>query len=159
MKLTTVKKVGLGFALITLVLVAAVGLTIWQVARIQAVTHQLVNQSMPMSDASLRIINGLNNSALQIRGWMASGELQFKSDRAEAWSEWIEPSQANLKKLLEQSGSEAQRDQFKLVEGKLKELKEYQQQIEEVARTDKNFPAQLLLDSQGEPKASRSCRP
>lgn len=40
---TTVKKVGLGFALLTLVLVAAVALTIWQVARTQATTHQLVN--------------------------------------------------------------------------------------------------------------------
>lgn len=152
-KLSTVKKVRLGFGVLTLVLVAAVGLTIWQVAKTQAVTHELVHESAPMSDASLRLINGLNNSALQLRGWMTSGELQFKSERAEAWSEWIEPSQANLKKMVEHSGDETQRGQFKLVEMKLKELKEYQQQIEEIARTDKNLPAHSLFESQGVPKA------
>ena len=150
--LSTVKKVGLGFGVLTLVLVAAVGLTIWQVAKTQAVTHQLVNQSAPMTEASLRLINGLNNSALQLRGWMTSGEVQFKSERTEAWSEWIEPSLVILKKLIEQSGNEAQREQFRLVDDQLKVLKEDQRKIEEVAREKKNFPAHLLFDSQGDPK-------
>ena len=151
MKLTTVKKVGLGFALITLVLVAAVGLTIWQVARTQAVTQELVNQSAPMSEASLRIINGLNNSIAQLRGWILLGDAFSKSERAEAWSDWIEPSQANLKKLIDQFGNESQRAQMKVIELKLKELKEYQQQIEDTARTAKNLPAHELMDTQAEP--------
>lgn len=149
---TTVKKVGLGFALLTLVLVAAVALTIWQVARTQATTHQLVNQSAPMADAALRLINGLNNSIAQLRGWIMLGDEVSKSERAEAWSDWIEPSQANLKKLIEQSGNESQRAQIKLVEQKLAEVKKYQQEIEDIARTDKNFPATELMQTQAEPK-------
>ena len=151
--LTTVKKVGIGFALLTLVLVAAVSLTLWQVARTQAITEELVVQSAPMTEASLRIINGLNNSALQLRGWIASGELIFKAERAEAWSVWIEPAKDNLKKLTDQAGNEDQRKQMKQVESNLAILKKSQQEIEDVARTDKNFPAQVLLDGQGEQKA------
>ena len=149
---TTVKKVGLGFALLTLVLVAAVGLTIWQVARTQTTTNQLVNQSAPITEASLRLINGLNNSVAQLRGWIQLGDEVSKSEWAEAWSDWIEPSLDNVKKLTDQAGFESQRAQIKQIEPKLKELKEYQQQVLDIARTTKNLPAHELMQTQAEPK-------
>jgi methyl-accepting chemotaxis protein len=107
-----------------------------------------------MTEASLRLINGLNNSSAQLRGWVMLGEPQFKSERAEAWSEWIEPSQASLRKLIDEFGTESQREQFKVVELKLKEVKEYQQQAEDIARTNKNLPAHDLMDNQLAPKAN-----
>ena len=151
--LTTVKKVGLGFALLTLVLVAAVGLTIWQVARTQAVTHQLVNQSSPMVESSLRVINGMSTAAAQARGWMLLPDEKFKTGWAAAYSDWIDPSIANLKKLVEQSGSATQQEQVKLVEAKLKELRTFQEQQIAITRTDKQLPAHELMQSQAAPKA------
>ena len=151
--LTTVKKVGLGFALLTLVLVAAVGLTIWQVARTQAVTHQLVNQSGPMSEASLRVVNGLNFALSQVRGWVLIEDERFKTGNTAAWANWIDPGMADLKRLVDQYGNETQKQQVKVIEDTLKEIKEYHRQIMAVVRTDKNFPAQELMRNQAAPKA------
>ena len=100
-QLTTAKKVGIGFTLMMLVLLSAVAVTLWQTSRTQAVTHQLINRSGPMSDASLRVINGVNYAVSQLRGWILLGDERFKTGRAAAWSDWIEPSLADLKKLID----------------------------------------------------------
>ncbi|HQZ63993.1 MAG TPA: methyl-accepting chemotaxis protein [Planctomycetaceae bacterium] len=152
--LTTVRKVGLGFGLITLVLVAAVSLTLWQVSQTQAITHQLVNQSSPMTEASLRIINGVNYGISQLRGWILLDDEKFKTNRALAWSDWIEPSLAELKRLVDESGNQTQKDQIKLAEEKLREMKEFQKQAEDIVRTEKNFPATELFTAQAAPKGN-----
>ena len=151
--LTTIKKVAWGFALLTLVLVAAVFLTICQVARIQVVTLQLVNQSAPMVEASLRVINGVSSAAAQARGWMLLEDERFKSGWAAAFSEWIEPGVASLKSLSEKSGNTSLLEQFRLIETKVKELKVYQEQQIAITRTDKQFPAHDLMFTQALPKA------
>ena len=153
MNLTAVKKVGLGVGLLTLVLVAAVCLTIWQVARTQAVTQQLVNQSGPMSESSLRVVNGLNYALSQVRGWVLVEDEKFKAGNTAAWANWIDPGLADLKRLVEQSGNETQREQIKLVEDNLKEIKGIHQQILAVVRTDKGLPAHDLMRSQAAPKS------
>lgn len=152
--LTTVKKVALGFGLLTLILVVAVGLTIWQVARTQEITHQLVNQSAPMSEASLRVINGVNYAVSQLRGWILLEDDSFKTNRALAWSEFIDPSFAELKRLVEQSGNQTQKEQIKLIDEKLTEMRAYQVQVELIARTDKNLPAHDMLFNEAGPKGA-----
>lgn len=151
-KFTTAKKVAVGFALLTLVLVAAVSLTLWQVAQTQVVTHQLVNQSGPMSESSLRVINGVNYAVSQLRGWILLGDERFKTGRVSAWSEWIDASITNLKSLTEQVGNTTQKEQLKTVIDSLKELKDIQQQIEDIARTEKNLPAHDMMQTQATPK-------
>ena len=153
--LPTVKRVGLGFALLTLVLVTAVGLTIWQVARIQLVTHKLVNQSTPFTESSLRIINGVSYSTSQLRGYMLMGDEQSKAETAKAWSDWIDPSLIKLKSLAEQSGSRQQLEQLKVVEEGLTELQDYQRQIGVIANTDQNLPAHELMKSEATPNAEK----
>ena len=150
---TTVKKVGLGFALLTLVLVTAVGLTIWQVGRTQVVTHQLVNQSGPMTEAGLRVVNGLNFALSQVRGWVLVEDERFKTGNTAAWANWIDPGLADLKRLVEQYGNETQRGQFRIVDDNLKEIKDFHRQILAVVRTEKGLPAHDLMRSQATPRS------
>ncbi|MEJ7593928.1 MAG: methyl-accepting chemotaxis protein [Planctomycetaceae bacterium] len=150
--ITTIKKVGLGFGLVTLILVAAVSLTLWQVAKMQIITHQLINQSAPMSDASLRVINGINYGVSQLRDWVLVANQDSKANRALAWSEWIEPSVTELNRLVEQSGSQTQKDQIQLVNEKLIDMKAFQEEVEAIARSDKNLPAHVLLLTEAGPK-------
>lgn len=152
-QLTTARKVGIGFALMTLVLLSAVAATLWQTARTRTVTHELINRSGPMSDASLRIINGVNYAVSQLRGWILMGDERFKTGRTTAWNDWIDPSVADLKRLVDEGGSQVQRDQFKVVDDNLREMKEYQKQAEDIARTENNFPATELFTTQLAPKA------
>lgn len=153
---TTVKKVAWGFALLTLVLVTAVALTIWQVARTQAVTQQLVNQSSPMSEASLRVVNGVNYALSQVRGWALVEDEKFKTGNTAAWSNWIDPGMSDLKRLVDQYGNETQRDQIKIIENNLKEIKEFHAKLLAVVRTDKSLPAHDLMRNQAAPKAQET---
>lgn len=151
--LTTVRKVGFGFFLLTTILVMSVGLTIWQVNKIQLVTHQLVNQSSPMTEASLRVINGLNDSAEKARGYVLLGDERFKAGRAAAFTDWVDPGVATLKKLVEESGTSKQKEEIAFVEQKVKLLKNIQSQQEAIAQTDENFPAHALMQASGDPLA------
>ena len=150
--LTTIYRVGAGFAMLTLVLIATVGVTLWQMARTQAITDKLINQSVPISDHSLRVINGVNYSVSQLRGWMLLPEERFKSGRLAAYSEWTDPSLKELKRLIEEVGNTAQGDQLRIVDVQMTELKGYQQQVEDLVRTEKNLPAHDLMQSRCGPK-------
>ncbi len=152
-QLTTAKRVGIGFTLMMCVLLSAVTTTLWQTSRTRTVTHELINRSGPMSDASLRVINGVNYAVSQLRGWILLGDERFKTGRAAAWSDWIEPSIADLKRLIDESGTQTQRDQIKVIDDNLREMKEYQKQAESIARTDQNFPATELFTTQLIPKS------
>lgn len=151
--LTTVKKVVWGFASLTLVLVASVLLTIWQVARTQSITLQLVNQSAPMVESSLRTIGGVNAAIAQARGWMLLDDERFKTGWAATYSDAIEPGIARLKNLAEQSGNASQQEQIRFVEEKIKTLKAAQEQQIAIVRTEKQFPAHDLMQTQAGPKS------
>lgn len=150
--LTTIKKVAWGFSLLTLVLIAAIALTLWQVARTQAVTQQLINQSGPMSDASLRVVNGVNYALSQVRGWILIEDEKFRIGNDAAWANWIDPGLSDLKRLVALYGNETQRDQVKVIEDNLKEIKEIHQQLLAIVRSDKSLPAHDLMREQVAPK-------
>ena len=152
--LTTVRKVGLGFAVLTLILSLAVGLTLIQVSRTQALTNQLVNVQAPLSDASLRILNGVNYSLAGLRGWMLLGNERFKVERADAWSDEIEPALKSLKEQSAAAGNATWIQQVKTAETALTSLKTFQQQIEELANSPGNLPATAMLTSEAAPQAS-----
>ena len=151
--LTTIKKVAWGFALLTLVLVTAVALTIWHVAQTQAVTEKLINQSGPMFEASMRVVNGLNYALSQVRGWILVEDERFRTGNEAAWANWIDPGMSELKRLVPQYGSETQREQVKLIEDNLKEVKEFHRQLLASVRTDKSLPAHDLMRNEAAPKA------
>ncbi len=71
-------KLGLGFALVALCLVAAVGTTIWQVGRTTEVTDRLIELRAPTAQSSLMMLNGINHSLAALRGWIILGKDKFK---------------------------------------------------------------------------------
>ena len=90
-------KIGLGYAMVALVLVGAVSTTIWQVRRTAAVTNRVVDLRVPTAQASLGMLNGINHSLAALRGWIILGKDKFKVERAKAWSEEIEPALTTMK--------------------------------------------------------------
>jgi methyl-accepting chemotaxis protein len=151
-RLSTVTKVFMGFALMTLLLLAAVGMTIWQVQQMQVTTQQLVNQSAPMVEASLRIINGVSDATGKARGWSMLKDENLQAGWNAAFTDWMEPGLQNLKRLMENAGSEKQRDQIALVEAKMQELKVYQAKQIAISRSDDQFPALQLYREEAAPK-------
>jgi methyl-accepting chemotaxis protein len=152
--LTTIKKVGLGFATLTLILIVSVLLTIWQVTRTQAVTHQLVNVQAPMSEGCFRLSTGIYHSLAGLRGWMLLADEQFKSDRAQAWSKRIEPALEQVKTHVKQTGNTSWEELVTSIEATLGDLRKSQNEIEALVHTPQNFPATQMLTNEAVPKAS-----
>ena len=90
--MTIGKKVGLGFGVITLILMAVVLLTIQQVRTMEIVNKRVVELRMPTAHASLMMLNGINHSLASLRGWILLGDKKFKKERYIAWEEQINPS-------------------------------------------------------------------
>ena len=78
--MTIGKKVGLGFGLITLILMGVVLLTIKQVGIMEIITKRVVELRTPTAHASLMMLNGINHSLASLRGWIILGDPKFQTE-------------------------------------------------------------------------------
>ena len=90
--MTIGKKVGLGFGVMTLILMGVVLLTIQQVRTMEVITKRVVELRTPTAHASLMMLNGINHSLASLRGWIILGDPKFQTERSIAWEEQINPS-------------------------------------------------------------------
>lgn len=54
-------------------------------------TNQIIEQQQPTSLSWVRMMNGINHSQAELRGWILFGGDSFKLGRAASWAEEIEP--------------------------------------------------------------------
>ncbi len=146
-------KIGMGYAIIGLVLVGAVVITISQVRRTTKVTNRVIDLRAPTAQASLGMMNGMNHSLAALRGWMILGKDKFKDERANAWSEEIEPSMAAMKKFATNWTDPENIERLAVIENKLGDFKMYQKEIENIAQSIENTPASKILFREAAPKA------
>ncbi len=146
-------KIGMGYAMVGLVLVGAVATTIWQVQRTTAVTNRVMDLRAPTAQASLGMLNGMNHSLAALRGWIILGKDKFKEERAKAWSDEIEPSMADMKQFAANWTDPKNIERLAIIEARLADFKTYQLEIENIAQTVDNTPATRILFQQAAPKA------
>ncbi|MBL4757774.1 MAG: HAMP domain-containing protein [Rhizobiales bacterium] len=75
------------FAFFILLLVAAVSVSIWEVSFIKQTTDRIVGLRTPTAQASSALTNDVNASLASLRGWMLTGNPDFKTERALIWEE------------------------------------------------------------------------
>ncbi len=146
-------KIGLGYAMVTLILIGAVVTTIWQVRRTAVVTNRVVDLRAPTAQASLGMLNGMNHSLAALRGWMILGKDKFKDERAKAWSEEIETSLTTMKEFAVNWTDPKNIERLEVIDSKLGDFKKFQREIEDIAQTIENTPATKILFEQAAPKA------
>ena len=146
-------KIGMGYAVITLILIGAVGSTLIQVKRTSTITNRIVDLRVPTAQASLGILNGINHSLAALRGWMILGADKFRQERDKAWSEEIEVHMAGLKKLSLNWTDPANVERLRTIESKLGQFKQYQKEIEDIAQIVDNTPATKILFVEAAPQA------
>ncbi|MCK5881069.1 MAG: diguanylate cyclase, partial [Sinobacterium sp.] len=98
-------------------------------------TRILTNDIAPTSQASLRLLNGINSSTSALRGWITLGDKQFLTERKSAWETEIVPAQAELKRLMKDSPLLIDLETILMISN---DLKESQWWIEEVSHTPGN---------------------
>ncbi|CCQ90884.1 putative Methyl-accepting chemotaxis protein (fragment), partial [Nitrospina gracilis 3/211] len=148
-------KIGVGFGVITLILMGVVLITIQQVKNMEAITKRVVTLRTPTAHSSLMMLNGMNHSLASLRGWVILGDPKFKEERATAWNEQIEPSLQKLHELSSQWNNQEHVNQLHAIEEDLKQFKVFQQEIESIAQTDENTPARKILFEKAQPLEDR----
>ena len=149
--MTIGKKVGLGYGVITLILMGVVLLTIQQVRTMEIVTKRVVELRTPTAHASLMMLNGINHSLASLRGWILLGDKKFKTERSIAWKEQINPSLKLMHGLAPKWTNPENQTRLKSIEKEISNFKTAQQKIEDIAQTPENSPAQKILFNQTEP--------
>lgn len=145
------KKIGLGYGIITFILMGVVLTTIQQVKTIETITKRVVELRTPTAHASLMMLNGINHSLASLRGWIILGDQKFQTERALAWAEQINPSLKQMHELATDWTDQENKTRLKAIEKEIDAFKMSQQKIEDIAQTPENSPAQKILFDQAEP--------
>ena len=149
--MTIAKKVGLGFGIMTLILMGVVLLTIKQVRTMEVITKRVVELRTPTAHASLMMLNGMNHSLASLRGWIILGDPKFQMERSIAWKEQINPSLQQMHRLAPNWTDAENKSRLQSIEEEINNFKKVQQKIEDIAQTPENSPAQKILFEQAEP--------
>jgi len=147
-------KIGGGYALMGLILVAIVTTTIWQVNRLTVSNQQITELRGPTARSSLMMLNGINHSLAALRGWMILGKDTFKTERKQAWKNEIEPSLKTLETFAKNWTNPRNIERLKTIKTVIGEFKNAQQEIEDIAQSENNVPAVKMLLTEAAPQAT-----
>ena len=123
----------------------------------QVITDRVIDLRAPTARTGVLLLNGVNYSLAALRGWIILGNDKFKGQRADAWRgidsalarmdefsiNWTVP--ANIKKLQD-------------MKALFRDFKGFQQEIEDIANTPGNLPANKILFTDAAPLASTMAR-
>lgn len=136
---------GIGVAMLLVTLVVA----IWA----RQHTTRLMSVRAPTVEYSTRVQTGLQQSLASLRGWTIINDPQFRADRRRTWKDEIEPALKELELLSRQWSIPENINRLGEVRRLLRDLKQAQWWIEEVAQTPGNEPARVLVSDYVDPPA------
>ncbi len=141
-----------GFAVIVLILVGAVGVSIWQVKEIEKGTTLIVGTRMPAFDNSSRLTTDVYASLAALRGWILTGNDNFKKERAGAWAD-IDIARKNMDEIAKRFTNEKNKQIWAEAKTVLGEFAAAQAKAESIAHTPDQMPALKILSTEAAPKA------
>jgi methyl-accepting chemotaxis protein len=142
-----------GFAAVCAVLAVVVGITILDVGKITVRVERIDKLRVPTSFASGNMTEDIQSSLAALRGWMLTGNTAFKAERALVWAD-IDKQSAAMDELSKNwTNAENIRvwAEFKVT---LEEFRVAQQQVEDIAHTIDEQPANKMLFVEAAPRAA-----
>ncbi|MCH8209012.1 MAG: hypothetical protein IIA62_08210, partial [Nitrospinae bacterium] len=127
-------KIGLGFFAIGLIFFINILFVLNLFKQTEALHDRVIELRTPTAHNSLMILNGVNRSLADLRGWMLLGKDKFKQGRLESWSEDIDLPRKTLSKLSANWTNPENVERFRAINEKLEELRKYQSEIESLPR-------------------------
>ena len=140
----------IGFAAVCLVLVGAVGATIWKVDGNNALTQRMVQLRVPTAMTGGDLVARLYGSLAALRGWMLTGNPAFKEERAAVWA-GIDIDRERIEALSQSWTDEANKADWAEAKTILDEFRAAQEQVEAVANTVDEQPATRILMDEAAP--------
>ncbi len=142
-----------GFGLMVLLTCSAVIFTLWQVNNISAVGERIVNLRTPTAAASSAMVNNINASLAALRGYMLTGNPNFKADRAAVWSD-IDRVRADMDKLSSHWTNPKNVAVWTELKATLNEFRTAQVKVEAIAHSPDEQPATQILVRDAAPLAA-----
>jgi len=135
------------------IMLSIIAIATFKVKGTQVITDRVIDLRAPTARTGVMLLNDVNQSLAALRGWIILGADKFKAERAYAWHEvdvalgmmeefakhWT--VQANIKKLQE-------------LKTLFNDFKGFQQEIEDIAHSPDNLPANKILFTEAAPKAA-----
>ncbi len=147
------KKLTISYALMTGIIVLISIATIWQLNDTKQLAHQVSELRTPTTFASTTMLSGISHELSALRGWMLTGDEQFKQKRTTAWENEIEPSLATLQANSKNWTNPQNQARLAEIEQLLAEFEAERQKIEDIAQTIDNTPAIKMLLEEAAPLA------
>lgn len=142
---TAVASIGVVMLLIALLVVAG----------FRASARRLAQLRAPTAQSSALALAGVERSLAELRGWVTLGSPEFKTQRATAWAGDVEPAIRRLEELSALWTDPENVRRLWEVKAHLKELKQAQWWIEDVAMTPGNQPARVRMTQEVGPVADQ----
>ena len=144
----------LGFLILVFILAMSSLNSIFQITSITKNATKVVELRMPTAQASASVLNGVNHALAALRGWMLLGKHKFKDERQLAWDTEIIPAMTTLNKISANWTNPTNIIRLKEMKALLKDFKQEQKNIEDIAQTLQNIPSIEILYQQAVPQAS-----
>ncbi|KJZ14877.1 hypothetical protein TW85_07235 [Marinomonas sp. S3726] len=156
----TKKKLILGFGLIIAIAVISTSLVYIQLEKTKRNQELLLNVRAPTVEAGLMLTSGINQSLSGLRGYLILGDDPnkadiFKNERQLGW-QGIDKALTALNQFSDNWTVAANIEKLKDMNTLIKEFRNAQQQIEDIAHTKDNIPSFDILLNQAAPKAAET---
>ena len=142
-----------GCGALTLVIAVAVGTTIYQSNKISTESDLIVELRMPTANASQAMLNNINASLAALRGWMITGNVGFKNQRAEVWEDIAKVS-SDMDTLSQHWTNPKNVESWTQFKDVLAEFKTAQELTEKTAKSIDEQPATKILIQDAAPLAN-----
>jgi methyl-accepting chemotaxis protein len=152
MKIST--RLTVGFSMLVIILAMSSLSSILQITSITKNANNVVELRIPTAQASASVLNGVNHALAALRGWMLLGKDKFKTERQLAWDKEITPAITTLSKISVNWTNPQNITRLNEMKTLLKDFRQEQKNIEDIAQSLKNTPSLELLYQQAVPQAS-----
>ncbi len=147
-------KLALGFGAVLLIMVVMVSITSVQINKIDTVGTRIQTLRSPTVQASMTMLNGINQSLAGLRGYMLLGNNVFKDERKDAWSKLLLPSMNEMHEFAKTWTDPKNKKKLEEIESLIVDFEKYQQEIEDISQTSENIPAIKVLFEEAAPVAA-----
>ena len=143
-----------GFAIIVLLLCAAVSTAIWQVNGIQQISDRVATLRTPTALTAERLTTNVQGSLAALRGYILTGKPTFKLERASAWKA-IDQASKSMDELSARWTSKANVDAWAAFKTLREEFRVAQDRVEAISDPANTGPAVTMLVSEAAPRAAK----
>lgn len=154
MRWTIKNKLITGFSALALLMLMIVFFNFRGLQQNEELVSRVAELRSPTAQASLRMMNGINQSLAGLRGWMLLNNTAFKDARQKAWSDYIDEGYREMRELSKNWTNPENIKRLSDMGDELEKFRQYQKEIENMANTDENIPSFNMLLTKAAPKAA-----